>query len=322
MSIAVILSSSLGLPALHELVARKAVVAVAVPVTGHEEQEQLATQATAAGWPVVRLTRPGLAAELLTWLADCRPRAVLVFTLPWRIPARVLALGPELGFLNVHFAALPTYRGPEPLFWQIRNGETAGAVTIHRMEADFDTGPVLLTEPVAIGPHETHGLHRSRLALAAAGLMPRLTAAVLGQQTLEVQAQDPTTAKYWPRPSLADVCVRWEEPADSLYRLVRATNPWNRGALATVRGQVLRLLACTPLPGAGHVPPGTLVHASAENGVLVACGHTDLLRLDVVALEEGYFSGSQLATLGLQPGEVLGNPLSIPVPLPAMATPV
>jgi methionyl-tRNA formyltransferase len=311
MQVALLLSSTLGLPALHALAAQGAVAGVAVPrlAQAPDEADQLAHAAASLGLPVVRLERAGLARALGEWVAALAPAAVLVFTFPWRVPAAVLALPPQ-GFLNVHFAALPGYRGPEPLFWQLRNGEAAGAVTIHRMDADFDTGPVLLAEPVSIGPTDTHGLHRAQLAGRGAALALRLLASLRGEEpALTPQPQDPSQAHYWPRASLADVCVHWPEPALTIDRLVRATNPWNRGALATLRGQPLRLLATTPHPGAGTGPvvPGTVLQADAATGLWVACGQGEAIRLDIGALDEGYFTGSQLVAMGIGAGEVLGH---------------
>ncbi|MDO7846167.1 formyltransferase family protein [Hymenobacter sp. M29] len=308
MHIAVIISSRLGLPLLQDLAAQGVVAGVAVPHTGHDEPEQLAQTVAALGLPVQRLHRPGLGAALAAWLAPLAPDAVLVLTLPWRIPAAVLAL-PRLGFLNVHFAALPGYRGPEPLFWQLRNGEAAGAVTIHRMEADFDTGPVLVAVPVPIGPRDTHGLHRGRLAHYAVAAGRQLLAA-LRADALPLRPQEAAAARYWPRATLADVCVRWAEPAAAIDRLVRATNPWNRGALATLRQQPLRLLGATPLAGTVAAPPGTVVQTGPD--LLVACGAGELLRLDIVVLEEGYFTGAQLAGLGVLTGELLGEFAALP----------
>lgn len=291
------------------MAAQGAVAGVAVPIGPPEEEtEQIAQLAASLGLPVVRLRRAGLETALKTWLEPLEPEAVLVLTLPWRIPAAVLELPPH-GFLNFHFAALPGYRGPEPLFWQIRNGETAGAVTVHRMTADFDTGPVLLAEPVPIGPADTHGLHRAHLATQAVPVALRLLASLRGEAApLEPMPQPETTAHYWPRATLADVSVDWTESAAAIERLVRATNPWNRGALTTLRGQPLRLLGVLPHPQAatGPVAPGTVLHADATAGLWVACGAQEALRLDMVALEEGYFTGQQLVGLGIRVGEVLG----------------
>lgn len=309
MQLAIIISSVLGLPALQALAAQGAVAGVAMPLLPSTDETEQLTQALAAlQLPVTYLPRQPLGAALTEWLTPLAPAAVLVFTFPWRIPAAVLEL-PTHGFLNFHFAPLPGYRGPEPLFWQIRNGETTGAVTVHRMAADFDTGPVLLAQPVPIGPADTHGLHRAQLAGQAAPVALRLLAGLRGEApALPPLPQDATQARYWPRPTLTDVCIHWEESSVAIARLVRAANPWNRGALALLRGQPLRLLGATPHPAAatGPVPAGTVLHADPNEGLWVACGQGEAVRLDMLALNEGYFTGPQLVVMGIAVGEILG----------------
>ncbi|WP_022824621.1 methionyl-tRNA formyltransferase [Hymenobacter norwichensis] len=313
MRIAVIISSFLGWPLLQNLLTQGVVAGVAVPANGRDEAEQLHQWLVQAGAPPRRLARAGLTLDLTAWLADLRPTAVLVLTFPWRIPAEVLRMPPQ-GFINAHFAALPGYRGPEPTFWQLRNGEAAGAVTMHRMEVDFDTGPILAATPVSIGPHDTHGLHRAQLALAAVHTGRQLLDAL--RTGTPGQPQDEAVARYWPRPTLPDLCINWQEPAEPIARLVRATNPWNRGALAALRGQPLRILSATPRPETVAAPPGTVVLAVPGQALLVACGLSQVIQLDMVALDEGYFTGEQLVGLGIQPGEVLGT-----LPLPVASTP-
>ncbi|GAA4503228.1 hypothetical protein GCM10023172_27730 [Hymenobacter ginsengisoli] len=311
MRVAIIISSLLGWPLLQDLLSQGVVAGIAVPASGREEAAQLREQLTQAGQAPLLLARAGLGAALAGWVATVQPTVVLVLTFPWRIPAGVLALPPQ-GFINFHFAALPGYRGPEPTFWQIRNGEPAGAVTAHRMAADFDTGPVLVATSVPIGPHDTHGLHRSHLALAAVGTGRQLLAALAAGAP--GQPQDEAAARYWPRPALPDLCLDWQEPAETLARLVRAANPWNRGALATLRGQPLRVLGATARPETVAAAPGTVVLAAPGQALLVACGAGQVLQLDVVALDEGYFTGGQLAGLGVPVGEVLGTLLQ-PTPI-------
>ena len=305
MRVAVIISSLLGWPLLQDLLSQGVVAGVALPASAGEEAGSLAALLAQAGVVPRTLTRAALGPALAEWVVATSAEAVLVLTFPWRIPAAVLALPPR-GFLNFHFAALPGYRGPEPTFWQLRHGEAAGAVTVHRMAEDFDTGPVLLATPVPIGPHDTHGLHRAQLALAAVGTGRQLLAGLRGEVPLPEQPQDETAARYWPRAGLADVCIAWQEPAESIARLVRAANPWNRGALATLRGQLLRVLVATPRPETVAAVPGTVVLAAPGEALLVACGENQVVQLDALALEEGYFTGGQLAGMGVQVGEVLG----------------
>jgi methionyl-tRNA formyltransferase len=62
--------------------------------------------------------------------------------------------------------------------------------------------------------------------------------------------------------------------------------------------------------GTGPATPGTVLQADADTGLWVACGQGEAIRLDAVALEEGYFTGYQLAALGIGAGEVLGQQLA------------
>jgi methionyl-tRNA formyltransferase len=56
---------------------------------------------------------------------------------------RILAL-PSHGVVNVHAAPLPRYRGLMPSFWQLFHGEKEGAVTVHWMERELDSGDIIL----------------------------------------------------------------------------------------------------------------------------------------------------------------------------------
>ena len=69
---------------------------------------------------------------------------------PWRIPADALAV-PRLGIVNGHPSLLPRYRGPIPVAWAVRNGETEIGLTYHLMDEHFDTGNVLAQAAVPLG---------------------------------------------------------------------------------------------------------------------------------------------------------------------------
>jgi methionyl-tRNA formyltransferase len=60
----------------------------------------------------------------------------------WLLPPEVLAV-PALGVVNLHPSVLPRHRGPYPFAWAIREGDTELGLTLHLMDEEFDTGPVL-----------------------------------------------------------------------------------------------------------------------------------------------------------------------------------
>lgn len=66
----------------------------------------------------------------------------IVYGFSWKLPPAVLRM-PRFGVLNIHSSLLPKYRGPAPVIWAIRNGDPEIGFTIHRMDENFDTGPIL-----------------------------------------------------------------------------------------------------------------------------------------------------------------------------------
>ncbi len=92
--------------------------------------------------PDMDLLLPGSAEGLGQALDGYGLDLAVVYGFSWRIPPAVLRM-PRLGVINIHSSLLPRYRGPAPVLWAIRNGDPDIGFTIHRMDEDFDTGPIL-----------------------------------------------------------------------------------------------------------------------------------------------------------------------------------
>ncbi len=113
----------------------------------------------------------------------------------------ILAL-PRLGAINVHSALLPDHRGPMPVLYCALDTPPSLGVTVHRLEAAIDTGPILARAPYAAPAGETvlrsmRALHASGLDLVA-GLLPGLAAG-------EVTGTPQSGGSYEGFPSAADV---------------------------------------------------------------------------------------------------------------------
>jgi methionyl-tRNA formyltransferase len=74
------------------------------------------------------------------------------------------ALGiPPMGWVNVHPSLLPRYRGPEPVYWAIVNGERESGVSFQRVAAEIDAGPILFQAEETVRPRDTAGTLTRRL---------------------------------------------------------------------------------------------------------------------------------------------------------------
>ena len=173
---------------------------------------------------------------------------------------------PRRGCLNIHASLLPRWRGAGPIQAAILAGDTETGITIMRMDAGLDTGPMLLREAVPITAATTAPtLHDS---LAAIGARLVLRALAEDPPAVPQPADGITTA---PKLHRADGHLNFTDSAAALDRRIRALNPWP-GTFCHIGDLTLKVIAAMPVSGNG--PPGTML----DDALTVACG-TGALRL-------------------------------------------
>lgn len=180
---------------------------------------------------------------------------------------------PRLGCYNVHASLLPRWRGAAPIQRAILAGDRETGVSIMRVEAGLDTGPVLLTGTVPIEDTTTAGeLHDALAELGARLMVEALAGVAAGALVARRQPDDGVTyaAKIGP----ADERLDWSRPAADLGRCVRALAP-SPGAWFEHAGERLKVLAARVVPARGD--PGTVLDEAPS----VACGEGALVLLRV-----------------------------------------
>jgi methionyl-tRNA formyltransferase len=239
-------------------------------------------EAVARGIPVYQpetLRTPEARAQL----AALQPDIMIVVAYGLILPKKVLAI-PTYGCWNVHASLLPRWRGAAPIQRAIEAGDAESGVCLMQMEAGLDTGPVLLSQHVPIGPQDTGGQLHDRLAeLGAQVLADGLGLLRVGLSPVP-HAQPAEGVTYAHKLDKAEARLDWAQPAQALARKVRAFVPWPV-AEAMLAGDRLRIHGAVALDEAHDRPPGSLLRASRE-GLDVACGE-GVLRLRVVQREGG-----------------------------------
>ena len=177
-------------------------------------------------------------------LASLEPDLAVSGGFPVRIPGDAIAV-PPLGVLNGHPAQLPRYRGPNPIGWALRNGDLEIGFTFHLMDAEFDTGPVVLqsTAPLAAAQRAEDVL--GTLFRFWTTLLPEaLTRIEAGDRGVEQRTEGESYAGFF-EPEFAE--LDWTRPAEEVQRQVRAwwlaaARDGIRGALTDLGGERVRVL--------------------------------------------------------------------------------
>lgn len=98
------------------------------------------------------------------------PDLALCTGFPWLIPAEAID-APKHGIVNGHPSLLPRYRGPFPVAWAVRNGETEFGLSYHLMDAQFDTGNVLAQTRLPLSDDATWETLQAQFAEVAPALL-------------------------------------------------------------------------------------------------------------------------------------------------------
>ncbi|MBI2756095.1 MAG: methionyl-tRNA formyltransferase [Chloroflexi bacterium] len=205
------------------------------------------------------------------------------------IPPSVLAI-PPLGILNVHPSLLPRWRGAAPIQSALLAGDTETGVTIIRLVAAMDAGPVLVQARQPITSEDDYLSLEPTLAELGAGLLVKALAGV-ADGSVRPTAQDEASATYCRKLEREDGHIDWLRPAVDIERQVRALRGWPQ-AFTTWDGRLLKVLRAIAAPGAAIAAPGAV---SSDLGQPTVGTGEGMLRLDEVQLEgKRPISGSEL----------------------------
>ncbi|MDO4254777.1 MAG: methionyl-tRNA formyltransferase [Kocuria sp.] len=126
------------------------------------------------------------------------------------------------GWVNLHFSALPAWRGAAPVQHSLLAGETVAAATTFVLDEGMDTGPVLrgFTDPVR--PDDTAGTVLNRLSELGGSVLADSLRDLASGVTPTPQTGVPSKA---PKLTAADGRLDWQQPASALIARVRAVTP-------------------------------------------------------------------------------------------------
>jgi methionyl-tRNA formyltransferase len=203
------------------------------------------------GLPVIqpeKLRQPEAMVQLQAWAPDL----IVVAAFGQILRPAVLDL-PRYGCINVHGSRLPRGRGAAPIQAAILAGDEETGITIMKMDAGVDTGPILSQRALPIAVDDSAGTLFAKMAPLGAQLLLETLPRYLSGYLLP-QPQPEEGATYAPMLTKEDGRLDFNQPAVSLERCVRAFHPWP-GAWFEWNGAPLKVLRASvseaKSPGAG-----------------------------------------------------------------------
>jgi methionyl-tRNA formyltransferase len=297
-----------ALSALESLARRFDVIGIVRSVkVGAEADDVVVRRAQQLSVPV--LTDTGLEGVQQA-LEELQPHCTVVSSYDRVLGPRILSHG---RFVNVHYAALPKYRGRANVNWAILNHESETAITIHAITSGLDNGNILFQKAIPIGQDNT--------VTDIYGTLNEIQRNVLGDTVVRYLdgfagvPQDESESTYGCARVPADGEIDWSNSTDDIYALIRALSPPYPGAHSYLEARRITIVRASPVrEGPRYVGrvPGRVVGRSRSDGhVDVLTGDGTIRLHEVITDEDGEAapaSGvitSTRQTLGLRSADLL-----------------
>ena len=305
--IAVLCNNRMAIPSIQSLHASGHLCAMGVPAQNEDVLPFCEMFAAQTGLPCTRFGKESLDGQLETWLSSVKADHVFSMTFPWRIPTGLLHKHVGV-FYNFHYGLLPEMRGADPIFESIRQQKTETGITVHAVTERIDAGPRLLKQIIPLSFDMTHGHLCTQMSYLSTRILPEVLQNLQnGMNHTDSASPMGEAGGYFKKPGLKEVCINWNmQTASDVHALVRACNPWNKGAYTQWQGWNIRIPYTAVVDGHTAQPPGTVIYADTQNGVRVQC-KDKILKIEIIYTDEGFMPGHRLTSFGMKPGDRFSN---------------
>ena len=174
------------------------------------------------------------------------PDLILVNSYSMLLRPDILSI-PSMGAVNIHGALLPQYRGCNPTQWALLNNETVTGVTMHYMDAKFDTGDIIAQRRVPILFTDTWRDIQQRSNRAIESMLQDEMPGLLAGTNNRIP-QDESRANYNKRRHPEDGKIDWDDSVLKTYNLIRALVKPHPGAFYFNGSEKIILDEYLPLP--------------------------------------------------------------------------
>lgn len=240
--------------------------------------------------------------ELYNWQQLNEPDIIFITGYGHKIVVDELSGVPK-GIFNIHFGKLPQYRGPSPVFWQLKNGEDQLGLAIHQLSDKFDSGPIAWEHTLKNEEHCTYSYLNQLFSQMQVQGVSQILNTLSNKQKPVYKAQDSAEARYYKRPVTADVIINWETmDANQIFDLIKACTPWNNGASSVINGYELKILDAEAASSEANDKPGAI--NIDNNKFNVACINKQVLSINFFYINNTCIPARHASFYGLKTGQI------------------
>ncbi len=240
--------------------------------------------------------------EIYQWQQLYTPDVIFFSGYSYKVDVEQLSGVPK-GVFNIHFGKLPQYKGPSPVFWQLKNGDSTIGLAIHEMTNTLDSGPIVWQQIINNEEYHTYNyINQIFSELQVRGVL-HIIEKVASKQILNKIIQNTTEANYYKRPQLADVMINWDEmEVKVILDLIKACNSWNNGAITLINGYELKILDAEKgsKKSIGEMPGKITI---SHNNFSVACINGDVLNINFFNMNNTCIPARHAGFYGLKTGQ-------------------
>lgn len=218
--------------------------------------------------------------EAVTWVKNLQPDLLVLAFVTSFVPKDMIDCT-QLGGINYHPSLLPQYRGGSAINWAIINGETETGVSIHYIDEGVDTGPIILQETTAIETSDTvKSLYFKKLYPMGVRMIAQAVKQIRDGSAVAIE-QDETKASFQPVINSKDTIIDWNQTTQSIYNLVRGSNP-TPGGITTLNGKTCKIFDASPDKRRGL--PGEVIQI--DNDSFTVATKDGALRIESIQFEK------------------------------------
>lgn len=204
---------------------------------GRGQELQSSVAATMAKKANIQVFQPPRLQDFHQELSELKPTHGILASYGKIIPPEIINIFPG-GIINIHPSLLPEYRGPAPVEATILNGDKQTGISLMKLTAGMDEGPIYAQKKVKVPPNAITPSFSLYLAeLGTDRLMENLASIIDG--SLKAQPQDSSKATYTKLLKKEDGQVDWGKPAEVIEREVRAYLGWPKSRAEVLGNEVV-----------------------------------------------------------------------------------